>query len=194
MFRSPGSASSPDLATLLRKARENGGVVVPGGSSSNSNSAAAAATTPSQDDAGHGLTPGESSGAGFLSPGQSSPRLRGSSSTSSFSMISAVPRTPGKEGTAETSGRPSLTVNGGTDVGTSPAPSKEWSMTSPRARSGSKVRSSLVCVVLGFLWLMLLQSGKSMRSRATNFFGKMLGQDTKDKGVWTLPSSVILTI
>ncbi|KIJ49400.1 hypothetical protein M422DRAFT_246490 [Sphaerobolus stellatus SS14] len=71
---------------------------------------------------------GEGRDEGFLSPGGphqhqagTSPRLRGSSSTSSFSMISAsttaMPRTPGKEDESGT----------------------EWGVTSPaRARSGSK--------------------------------------------------------
>lgn len=138
MFRSPGSASSPDLATLLRKAKENGGVV-PGSGAVAGAGAVGGAQRQAQEETG--LMPSDS----FLSPNQSSPRLRGSSSTSSFSLVSApstaqAPRTPVKESAVEPTGRPSLSGRG-TDSGTSLAASKpEWSLTSPRARSGSKVR------------------------------------------------------
>ena len=130
MFRSPGLASSPDLATLLRKAKENGGIV------SGSGAAATGASQRHQQEEG-GLAPGEASGAGFLSPSHNSPRLRGSSSTSSFSMVSGS-TAPRKEGGSDPSTL--LSANRGTNVGASPAgPKPEWSLTSPRARSGSKV-------------------------------------------------------
>ncbi|GJJ06521.1 hypothetical protein Clacol_000713 [Clathrus columnatus] len=91
----------------------------------------------------------------FLSPSQSNatmrPRLRGSSSTSSFSMVSATsPKTPSGKETSK-----NYEVDNSSRV--------DWGLTSPRSRSGSK-------------------SGRSMRIRATNFIGKMLGQDiSRDK-------------
>jgi PH/SEC7 domain-containing protein len=132
MFRSPGTASSPDLATLLRKAKDNGGIVA--------NTAIRQESTE--------LLPKDPSGTGYLSPNQHSPRLRGSSSTSSFSVVSAssatAPRTPGKDSGVESSDRPSLPNGKRFDHGVSPSgPKPEWSMTSPRSRSGSKVRRSM---------------------------------------------------
>ncbi|KAF8493600.1 hypothetical protein JB92DRAFT_1163112 [Gautieria morchelliformis] len=173
MFRSPGSASSPDLATLLRKAKEkeSAGGAMPG---------CGLAATQRQAQEEGGLAPNEASGAGFLSPSQTSPRLRGSSSTSSFSAVSGAPRMPAKEAAAEPPGRPSLSDNGRNSPGASPsAPKSQWSLTSSRARSGSK-------------------SGKSMRSRASNFLGKILGQESsvrdkqKDEGSST-PTTPVYT-
>ena len=71
--------------------------------------------------AGNFLSPG-----GVHGQGGGSPRLRGSSSTSSFSLVSASgagapPRTPSKDEDT----------------------SIDWGVTSPRARSGSKVRLSV---------------------------------------------------
>lgn len=114
LLRSPGTSSSPDLATLVRKARERGGIVGSGGNSSSTNSndnsakpeipttpAAARPTTstgtPSQpvpevvvDPSGSSKQsrPATSSGpSSFLAPNANNNRMRTTSSTSSFSIV-----------------------------------------------------------------------------------------------------------
>ncbi|KAF8315923.1 hypothetical protein DL93DRAFT_2135548, partial [Clavulina sp. PMI_390] len=82
LLRSPGTASSPDLATLVRKAKERGGVI---------GSAAAANSKANTQE----HIPGESPSSpqfppnprDYLSPTASNPRNRATSSTSSFSII-----------------------------------------------------------------------------------------------------------
>lgn len=86
---------------------------------------------------GRGERRDEGAPPAFLSPGAAmqgadGKRLRGSSSTSSFSMVSAssvmMSRTPVKD------------ENGRHTAGEGVSPGPDWGATSPRARSGSKVR------------------------------------------------------
>lgn len=88
LLRTAGTASSPDLATLVRKARERGGVI-----GSNSSSAAASkdktGVAPAEETTTSAGPSSYSNYNNYLSPnsGSSAQRTRATSSTSSFSII-----------------------------------------------------------------------------------------------------------
>lgn len=113
LFRSPGTASSPDLATLVRKARERGAANQAGSKDTavpqfQINEAPTTAASSSSVGSSSHLA---SSSSNFLSAQGSGSRLRAISSTSSFSILSSgngerasnsPKKTPRKEGKAET--------------------------------------------------------------------------------------------
>lgn len=112
LLRSPGTSSSPDLATLVRKARERGGIIGGGGNNTTPNPkeasnkaeitiSAARPTTSSGSASQPSLEvaaikqarPTTSNGpSSFLAPNAS--RMRTTSSTSSFSIVNTPDSTP----------------------------------------------------------------------------------------------------
>lgn len=80
LLRSAGTASSPDLATLVRKAKERGGIIGAGNSKLGPQDQSDAYPSASS-------SSGQHAPSAFLSPNASNPRTRATSSTSSFSII-----------------------------------------------------------------------------------------------------------
>jgi PH and SEC7 domain-containing protein len=89
LLRSPGTSSSPDLATLVRKARERGGVVGSRATEENKASIPQVTINESSPSSARATTGNPS----YLSPAPSGSRLRVTSSTSSFSVV-GPPETP----------------------------------------------------------------------------------------------------
>ncbi|KAG6334214.1 hypothetical protein ID866_4872 [Astraeus odoratus] len=152
IYRSPGTSSSPDLATLVRKAKERGGIVpanlvqsqkekrpeppppLPSAPSSSTTSAAVAATS---------------------STIRASTRAR--SSTSSAANSPAPPKlsiTPAPYRSGTRSAKDPISPSG-----------SDWVMASPRSRTSSKADSDKV-------------SKNSVRAKTSAFLGRMLGQST----------------
>lgn len=177
MYRSPGTASSPDLATLLRKSRSKDAGASRGGSG---------ASTP--------LTPNR------LAPspsGRDRQRSATSGTAASSSSASASPHgTPGAKGKLKAQTASLLGIGG--------AASPDWVLTSPR--SMASMRDGGISKVAScpseqgrVLTSMCPQPAKSsVRAKTSAFLGKMLGtSSTRERSVsgphachWTLLSTV----
>jgi hypothetical protein len=161
MYRSPGTSSSPDLATLMRKAKERGGVVPP--------SLAAA-----QKEKRPELPPPLPTSSSHRHPPSTRPR----SATNTTSPV--PPRLSITAASCKQAKPPKDPV--------SPSGS-DWVMTSPRSRTTSRVDSDKVCPVRRRLTLLSQRffaqgTRNSVKAKTSAFLGKMLGQSTsRDRSV-----------
>ncbi|KAI0930571.1 hypothetical protein AcV5_007248 [Taiwanofungus camphoratus] len=147
MYRSPGTASSPDLATLLRKARERNGA---GNNGLKVTTAAPFENTPNKAEGSKTIRQRPSASSYFSPSTSSSPQV-----------------TPAPKGKFKSNNVPAL------DDGTSRVGSPEWVLTSPRTAgsikdNGAKVnhaKSSVRAKTSAFLGKMLGSSSTRERSR-----------------------------
>lgn len=178
IFRSPGTASSPDLATLVRRARDRGGIVGDPGDDVT-------------DDAQDGRT---------LFPPASEPASRQrtpSSVSSTYSLVS--PPSPPPKTREDMSPQTPKSVR---DQSTPNTP--DWQTSSPRQRTlskdGMKVRARCVLLVSRPSCSRPAQSMRAtVKNKTSTFLGKMWGQGSvRDKPVrlrrrWNLFSRTSLT-
>ncbi|KAI6121579.1 hypothetical protein F5141DRAFT_1186775 [Pisolithus sp. B1] len=148
IYRSPGTSSSPDLATLMRKAKEQGGVV-PANlvQSQKEKRSAPPPPLPSM--------PSSSSSAAAVNSATLRAPTRPRSSTSSAANTHAPPKlsiTPASYRAGAKSAKDPISPSG-----------SDWVIASPRSRTSSKADSDKV-------------SKNSVRAKTSAFLGKMLGQ------------------
>lgn len=150
IYRSPGTSSSPDLATLMRRAKERGGVVP-------ANLVQGQKEKPSEPPPPLPSMPSSSSSTAAVSPSTLRPPTRPRSSTSSAANTHAPPKlsiTPAPYRAGAKSAKDPISPSG-----------SDWVIASPRSRTSSKADSDKV-------------SKNSVRAKTSAFLGRMLGQST----------------
>jgi hypothetical protein len=150
MYRSQGTASSPDLATLVRKAKQRG-TVLPSQLVTKDKRQESAPPLP----------------AGLHAPSDPAPRTRQRSSTSSsgYSVPASTAMSKAKVPKSMQSAAPS---GGGAD----------WVLTSPTRDDGTVKASVESCPAPRGILMTTQNSKSSVRQKTSAFLGRFLGQNT----------------